>query len=68
MPIWAGQSLFLHSGRVPPIMSSSGELTTKRIGGPWSQMSATDLAHDEDDNILCLNILSIHRVRNLALC
>ena len=30
-------------------MSSSGELTTERIGGPWSPMSAADLAHDDDD-------------------
>ena len=31
-------------------MSSSGELTTERIGRPWSPMSATDLAHDDDDD------------------
>ena len=30
-------------------MGSSGELTTERIGRPWSPMSATDLAHDDDE-------------------
>ena len=33
-----------------PTTSSSGELTTYRIGSPWSLMSATDLAHDDDDD------------------
>ena len=31
-------------------MSSSGELTTERIGRLWSPMSASVLAHDEDDD------------------
>ena len=31
-------------------MSLSGELTTEKIGRPWSPMSATDLAHYDDDD------------------
>ena len=31
-------------------MSPSEELTTERIGRPWSPLSATDLAHDDDDD------------------
>ena len=31
-----------------PTMSTSGKLTTERVGRPWSPMSATDLAHDDD--------------------
>ena len=31
-------------------MSSSGELTTERIGRPRSPIPATDLAHDDDDD------------------
>ena len=31
-------------------MSSSGELTTERVGRPWSPMSATDLAHNDDND------------------
>ena len=31
-------------------MSSSGELTTERIGRPLSPMSATVLAHDDDED------------------
>ena len=29
-------------------MSLSGELTTESIGRPWSPMSVTVLAHDDD--------------------
>ena len=39
-------------------MSSSGELTTERIGRPWSLMSATVLAHDDgDDDVDDFNLL-----------
>ena len=38
-------------------MSSSGELTTDRVGRPWSPMSATDLAHDDDYYVFALKIL-----------
>ena len=31
-------------------MSSSGELTTERIGSRWSPMSTTHPAHDDDDD------------------
>ena len=31
-------------------MSSSGELTTERVGGPGSSMYATNLVHDDDDD------------------
>ena len=31
-------------------MSSSGQLKTERVGRPRSPMSATDLAHDDDDD------------------
>ena len=33
-------------------MSSSGRVTTERVGGPWSPISATELIHkdDEDDD------------------
>ena len=44
------QSYFSKQGKNLPILSSSGELTTKRIGKPWSTMSATDLAHDDDND------------------
>ena len=33
-----------------PTMITSGEPTTERIGRPWSQMSATNLVHDDDDD------------------
>ena len=37
-----------------PSTSSSGELTTERVGRPWLPMSATDLAHDDDDATIAL--------------